>query len=158
MELASLLDQHSPLKPQAKLLWSAIVEVGETQDLGPYGGGHRYMVPILGGAFIAGPDAPGLSGAVLPGGADRQFLRPDGAKELDAVYEMQVKDGPVLSIQNRVITDPKPDGTRYAMSFVSVKVEDGPFDWLNRRTLVGTLQSLRPDQPYVIIRVWEMDV
>ncbi|MFQ1700238.1 DUF3237 family protein [Loktanella agnita] len=34
-------------------------------------------------------------GTVLAGGANRQVLRPDGIKELDALYEMQTKDGTI---------------------------------------------------------------
>lgn len=157
MTIDTILNAHPPVLPKTRMLWTAVVTVGEKQDLGPYNGGHRYLVPITGGDFVAGPDAEGLSGTVLAGGADRQFLRPDGAKELDAIYEMQITDGPVISIRNRVIVDQKPGGGNYAMSRITARVEDGPFGWLNRRVLVGTLQSLRPQQPQVIIRAWLVD-
>ena len=47
---------------------------------------------------------------------------------------------------------------RYAMSVIDTTVPDGQLSWLNRRLLVGTLQSLRPDRSVVIVRAWEMNV
>jgi hypothetical protein len=84
-----ILTSIVPRPPTFRLLWTAIVEVADRQDLGEGPLGHRFMVPILGGRFYAGPDFDGLSGTVQPGGADRQLLRVDGIKELDALYEMQ---------------------------------------------------------------------
>ena len=141
-------------QPTAHLLWTATVDVEDRIDLGATANGHRFMVPITGGSFEAGPHGEGLSGTVLPGGADRQFLRPDGVKELDAIYEMQIHDGPILSIQNRVIVDEQQSPERYAMSVISVRAPEGKFDWLNRRLIVGTLQTLRPTRRAVVIRAW----
>ena len=116
--------------------------------------GHRYMVPILGGRFYAAPDFEGLSGAVLPGGADRQLVREDGVKLLDALYEMQTDAGDVLTIRNNVIVDETCQPDRYAMSVISVTAPKGEFDWLNRRLVMGTLQSARPKRQAVVVRAW----
>ena len=77
---AEILTSIPARSPNARLLWTAIVDVADRQDLGQSPLGRRYMVPILGGRFYAGPDFDGLSGAVLPGGADRQLLREDGSR------------------------------------------------------------------------------
>lgn len=140
--------------PQSALLWTAVVQVAKTVDLGAAPKGHRFMVPILGGRFYAGDVDAGLAGTVLPGGADRQLLRTDGAKELDAIYEMQTEGGATLSIRNRVIVDPTAAPQRYAMSVIEVTAPQGPLDWLNRRVIAGTLQSARPETPAVIVRAW----
>lgn len=116
---------------------------------GPYG--ERRLVPITGGVFRG----PGLSGRVLAGGADRQTMRADGIRELDATYELQADDGTILMVRNRVIIDEQrqPAGERrYARSVVTVTAPEGPHDWLNRRILVGTLHSLRPAAPAVFLR------
>jgi hypothetical protein len=152
----ALLNRYPEKCPQGQLIWTALVEVGGTQDLGPSPKGHRYMVPILGGRVIAGPAGAGLAGEVLPGGADRQLLRADGVKELDAIYEMQTEDGVVLSIRNRVLVDPKHTPDRYALSVIEVTAPEGRLQWLNRRVIMGTLDSARPQQPIVIIRAWGM--
>jgi hypothetical protein len=152
-----LLETVQPVLPSTRLLWSAIVDVDQRQDLGPSQAGHRFRVPILGGRFVSGPEFDRLNGRVLPGGADSQLLRTDGVKELDAVYEMKLDDGPILHIRNRVVVDETRQPERYAMSVITVGVENGPYAWLSRRLIIGTLQSARPTRQAVIIRAWEAD-
>ena len=93
---------------------------------------------------------------MLPGGADRQWLRPDGIKELDALYEMQLDDGTVLTVRNRVIVDESLQ-PRYARSVLRVDAPAGPWAALTRRCLVGSLQSLRPQAPAVLVNVFSLD-
>ena len=89
-------------------------------------------------------------------GADRQLLRPDGVKELHALYEMQTDDGAVLTIDNRVLIDEAVQPVRYALSRISVAAPDGQHAWLNRRLFVGTLLPLRPTREAVLIRAFLM--
>lgn len=142
-----------PAAPVAEWIYTAEVDIAEPRDLGPARGGHRYLVDILGGRF----EGPRLRGIVLPGGADRQFLRADGIKELDALYEMQCDDGAVLTVHNRVCIDSEAPGTRYARSVLEIRAPDGPHAWLNRRILVGTLQPLRPARQAVRIGVFVLN-
>ena len=135
--------------PSATLLWQAAVLIGDRQALGASPLGARFIVPILGGDF----EGPLLRGRVLPGGADRQLLRADGVKELDALYELQLHDGTVLTVRNRVTVDEQVQ-PRYARSVVQVTAPAGPWDWLNRRGLVGGLQSLRPQAQAVLVSVF----
>jgi hypothetical protein len=107
-------------QPQATIVWTAAVDIGEREALGRHAGGERFIVPILGGRFWGAPGFPGLDGHIRPGGADRQCLRADGVKELQAVYEMETRDGTVLGIDNRVIVDESAQPQRYAMSRVVV--------------------------------------
>ncbi len=150
------LDEIPPPRLRHLLLWEALVDVAEMRSLGQGPLGERRIVPILGGEFRGGPGLEDFHGSVLPGGADRQLIRRDGAKELDALYEMQAADGAVLTIRNRVIIDETGEGPRYAMSRIEVSAPDGPWAWLSRRLIVGTLQSARPKRVAVIIRGWEI--
>lgn len=152
----TLFDKIAPPTLHHRLLWDALVDVADMQELGIGPFGERRIVPILGGEFRGGPDMQGFHGVVLPGGADRQLIRSDGAKELDALYEMQVTDGSILTIRNRVVIDETGPGPRYAMSRIEVTAPEGPWAWLNRRLILGTLQSARPDRQAVLIRGWEM--
>ncbi len=135
------------------LAWEALVLIDSRQDLGPGPDGHRFLVPILGGRFTAGPALPGFSGEIMPSGADRQILRPDGSKTLRAIYEMRVDDGTVIGIDNSVITDG--DGpTRYAVSRISLTAPVGPWAILNRRFFLGSLHAPQPRDGAVIVRGW----
>jgi hypothetical protein len=139
--------------PRTEFVYEAIVDLEPTLTLGASPFGERFMVPIVGGTF----EGPGLRGRVMPGGADRQLLRRDGAKSLDAVYELQTHDGAVLSIRNRVLTRPLKDKPgRYAFSTIDITAPDGPYGWLNDYVYVGTLDSLRPKRAAVVIRVYRV--
>lgn len=126
---------------------TATVEIGPRRSLGPWQGGERFIVPILGGRL----SGAGLSGQVLPGGADRQWLRPDGVKELEAVYEVQLHDDTVISVHNQVLVDETLQ-PRYACSHARLRAPDGPWAWLNRRMIVGDVHSLRPRLEAVEVR------
>jgi hypothetical protein len=117
--LRSLADTHPVQTPGARLLWHAAVTIEERADLGLGPLGERFIVPITGGCFWGGPDHPQLHGSVVPGGADRQLLRADGVKELDALYELRVHDGTVLTVHNRVLID-ESVSPRYARSTLRV--------------------------------------
>ncbi len=128
-----------------------LVEVGARLDAGAGPLGQRWVVPITGGRFRG----RGLAGRVLPGGADRQLVRPDGIRELHATYELAADDGAILMVDNQVIVDERPlaEGkARYARSVVRVHAPAGPHDWLNRRLMIGTLDSLRPAVAAVFLR------
>lgn len=149
-----ILDRLPAPVPQTRLLWEALVDLQDRTDLGIGPLGPRGIIPITGGRFRGGRGFEALSGTVLPGGADRQQVRPDGARELDALYEMQVADSAILTIRNRVIIDESVAGPRYAIGRVQVTAPEGRWGWLNRRVFVGTMASARPERAAVVIRVW----
>jgi Protein of unknown function (DUF3237) len=151
--------QHLPVPlPHATLLWTAAVHIAPREALGAGPLGGRAIVPILGGVFWGGPGHATLCGTVRSGGADRQLVRADGIKELRAEYEMQCADGSVLTVDNRVLVDESRQPERYALSHLFVSAPEGPHAWLNRRVLVGTLQSLRPQHEAVVVRAFMLDV
>ena len=137
--------------PGARLAWEAVVGIAPVIDLGDTPQGKRRMIPITGGTFVG----PRLRGKVLPGGADRQLVRKDGATLLNALYEMQTDDGAVITILNRVIIDPS-STPPYMRSMVEATAPEGPHGWLNRRVFVGDLHPLPPERSAVVIRVYEV--
>ncbi|MDP3519197.1 MAG: DUF3237 domain-containing protein [Hydrogenophaga sp.] len=141
-----------PPTPEVRFAYEALVDIGERQSLGHGPLGERFIVRILGGHF----EGPRLRGTVLPGGADRQLLRPDGIKQLDALYEMLTDDGAVITVRNRVLIDEADTPERYARSVLQLTAPAGTHNWLNRRVFVGTLHSLRPARAAVCIRVYEL--
>jgi hypothetical protein len=139
--------------PLCEFVYEAIVDIADVQNLGQSLQGQRFIVNILGGEF----SGPRMKGRVLPGGADRQLLRPDGVKELDALYEMQTDDGAVITVHNQVVVDMPTPEQRYARSVVKFRAPAGPYEWLNRRVFVGTLESLKPEKNAVKITVFQLN-
>lgn len=139
--------------PTAEWVYTAEVEIGPRHDHGAGPAGHRWRIDILGGT-VSGPR---LQGRVLPGGADRQLWRPDGVRELDALYEIEATDGALITVRNRVLiqdADPATGEPRYARSTLRFAAPDGPHGWLNRRQFVGTLGPLLPQRQAVRIGVF----
>jgi len=155
--IAELSAAFPPKPLQFRLLWEAMAKVAPRQDLGTGPLGQRWIIPILGGVFRGGPGRDRFRGRILPGGADRQLMRRDGIKELDAFYEMQVDDGTILTIRKRVLLEPEDVPDRYALSHLHVTAPDGPWSVLNHRVIVGTLHPAMPRLPAVLIRAWEVD-
>ena len=152
--LRALAESQPTLTPQCSLVWTALVDIEARESLGPSSHGERFIVPSAGVHFWGGPGYESLSGIVRPGGADRQLLRPDGIKQLHALYEMQTLDGAVLTIDNHVVVDETVRPTRYAMSRIMVTAPQGPHAWLNRRLFVGSLLPMRPQRLAVLIRAF----
>jgi hypothetical protein len=138
--------------PKAEFVYEAIVDVGESISLGVGPLGERRIVPITGGEF----SGPGLKGAVLAGGADRQLVRQDGARLLDALYEIKTDDGTIITVHNQVLVRTSSDQPRYALSHISLNAPTGKYGWLNDYVYTGTLDSLRPKRNAVLVRVFKL--
>jgi hypothetical protein len=139
--------------PICEFVYEAIIDIADVQNLGQSLQGQRFIVNILGGEF----NGPCLKGKVLPGGADRQLLRPDGVKELDALYEIQTDDGTVITVHNQVVVDMPTQEQRYARSVVKFRAPAGQYEWLNRRVFVGNLEPLKPSRNAVKIRIFQVN-
>ena len=146
-----LMPAEALVLPRTEFVYEAVFELAPTMALGDAPLGERRIVPITGGTF----EGPNLRGKVLAGGADRQLIRKDGVRRLDALYELQTDDGAVLTVRNQVLIDEPKDRPRYAFSSVEITAPEGKYGWLNRLVFVGTLHSLRP-RPAVLIRVYKL--
>lgn len=140
------------LPPLAVPLYEAIVDVATPVPLGVGPLGVRRIVNITGGTF----HGPRLQGRVLPGGADRQLVRRDGVRLLEALYEMETDDGAVLTVLNRVKVIERPGQARQAFSHVEITAPEGPHAWLNDAVLVGRAYPVLPDRQAVRICVFQL--
>ena len=77
-------------------LLRAEITLAPPQELGETPLGRRRIIPITGGSFRG----ENLSGRVLPGGADWQFIRSDGVAELDARYTLETSDHALIYVRN----------------------------------------------------------
>jgi len=147
----STSDQIPINNPQSEFVYEASVDLLPSMDLGVGPHGQRNMVPITGGTF----EGPNIKGRVLTGGADRQLLRDDGFRLLDALYELETDDGAVITVRNRVMIAPQ-SAQRRPLSHIEITAPVGRYDWLNQSIYVGTLNSLRPARDSVLIRVFRL--
>jgi len=127
--------------PGLRPLFDAQVEVGEILSLGRTPLGERRFIAITGGAFRG----ERFSGRVLPGGADWQVVRADGAADLDARYVLQTDGGALIHVRSQglrhgppevrarlaagEVVDPASYYFRTALRFETAAAE---LDWLNR--------------------------
>ena len=120
--------------------------IGETSR------GMRRIIPILGGQV----DGPRLRGEVLPGGADWQYVRPDGVLQLTARYTLRTDDGALVQVVNRGLRHGSPqvmermfrgeavDASEYYFrSTAEFEAPRGPHEWLNKGIFVGLAERQR---------------
>ncbi|WP_293993907.1 DUF3237 domain-containing protein [Sphaerotilus sp.] len=138
--------------PRTEFVYESIVDIADMVNMGTGPLGERRIVPITGGEFAG----PGIKGVVLPGGADRQLVRQDGARLLDALYELKTDDGVVVTVHNQVLVRTPQGEPRYAASHIRLSAPNGKYGWLNDCVYTGTLDSLRPKRNAVLIRVFRI--
>lgn len=85
---------HPPTVPTLSPAFDVVVQLGPMADHGLTRAGHRRVIPIVGGRISGTLDAE-----ILPGGADWQLVRPDGAIEIDGRYTARTSDGELLYLQ-----------------------------------------------------------
>jgi hypothetical protein len=81
------------------------VQVGTPVLLGNDGFGEARTVPIIGGTVRG----PGLSGIILPGGADEQRIRADGMTRIHARYVIQAEDGALIRVDSQGLRHAQPE-------------------------------------------------
>ncbi len=145
--------------PAFEFVYECEVTLQEMLDFGKTHEGTRRVIPITGGSFRG----PRLSGSVLPGGADWNLLRTDGAQSVEAAYYLRTDDDVLLRIVNRGKggNDGTPPvlvaGEHFCMFTTPVfEAPVGKYDWLNRATFVGTLSIREERKDAVQIQVFRV--
>jgi Protein of unknown function (DUF3237) len=113
----------------------AITDLGRT----PYGG--RRVIGILGGT-VRGPK---LNGRILPGGADWQIIRSDGATDISARYMIETDAGARILVASDGLRHGPPEvlaalaqgdsvdpSLYYFRTAMRFETADPAVDWLNR--------------------------
>ncbi|MBM7503524.1 DUF3237 domain-containing protein [Agromyces aurantiacus] len=95
---------HAPTVPALEHAFDVVVRLGPLADHGRTRAGHRRIIPILGGQVSNGLDAE-----LLPGGADWQLVRDDGAIEVDGRYSARTPGGDLLYLQVRGLRTGPPE-------------------------------------------------
>jgi hypothetical protein len=131
-------------------------KVGAAIDVGKTPRGLRKIIPITGGTL----EGPGINGSILPGGADRQIVRPDG------VVELQIDGGSLLYIENNGIRRASPEimaklsagesldqSLYYFRTVPRFECASPDYAWLMESVFVGTGRRNPHD---VQIRFWKV--
>jgi hypothetical protein len=124
-----------------------ILNVGRTPS------GERRMVAILGGR-VEGDE---LNGRILPGGADWQIIRSDGAADIKARYVVEAADGARVVISSEGLRHGPPDvldrlaagepvapELYYFRTVMRFETAAPSLDWLNR--ILGLARGERRDK------------
>ena len=130
----------------AEFVFEVRAQVDAPLLIGESARGLRRVIPILGGSVVG----PRLNGIVVPGGADWQYVRPDGVLSLEARYTLQAEDGTLIMVTNRGMRHGPPDIIEKigrgedvpadAYSFRSAAEFEAPIgkhDWLNKALFIG---------------------
>lgn len=80
-------------------------ELADIVDVGLTPMGHRRVVNIQGGHF----EGDLISGTVLPGGADWQWVRTDGTIDLDARYTLKTDAGELIQVTSQGLRTASPE-------------------------------------------------
>ena len=124
--------------------------------------GLRRIVPITGGTF----EGPNIRGRVIAGGADWQFVRPDGVLAVEA-RSLQTSDSVLIMVTNRGIRrapqavmerlgrgEPVQPSEYYFRTTAEFEAPIGSkYEWLNQSVFVGIAER-RPDA--AIIRFYRV--
>lgn len=143
--------------PRLEYVYTARVGVSGALEVGEVPDGRRRVIPITGGTF----DGPKLRGVVLPGGADWNLSRSDGATVFEASYYMRTDDGVIVRITNTGVGEPPRAGAReprQPIGFTTPRFDapKGKYDWLNRSVFVGTVSFDPAAKDPILIRVYRV--
>lgn len=124
------------------------VELGPLEDHGITRAGHRRIIPIVGGRITGEIDA-----AILPGGADWQLLRPDGAVDVDGRYSARTGAGELVYLHAQGVRSGEPavleallrgdavdPASYYFRTVVTVETSAPALAWMQHRLFLCAAQ------------------
>ena len=141
--MATVTAQQPIFTIEAEL--EAVVTAGRT----PYG--ERRFVAITGG-IVTGPK---VNGHILPGGADWQIIRTDGAADIQARYIVEVDTGGRIAVESKGLRHGPPEvleklargeavdpALYYFRTAMRFETAEPALDWLNRVLAIGKGERL----------------
>lgn len=143
--------------PRLELVYECEATISDVIPFGETSEGVRRVIPITGGVFRG----PRVSGTVVPGGADWNLSRNDGAGSVEAAYYLKTDDGVVLRITNRGVGRGEPRKLAggeilYMYTIPTFEAPKGKYEWMNSAVFVGTLGTRDGMKGAVLIRVFQL--
>jgi hypothetical protein len=103
------MTEAAPAPLETRYAFTLTVDIAPAIEVGDVGFGNRRLISITGGEL----NGPGISGTILPAGADFMMVRPGRTVEVNARYVIQMDDGANVYIENTGIrTGPKDEAER----------------------------------------------
>ncbi len=115
--------------------------LAEILPLGKTPAGERRIINILGGRV----EGPRLAGQILPGGADWQLIRADGAADIQARYTIKSDQGGLVLVSSDGLRHGPPDvlarlargeavdpALYFFRTLMRFETADPALDWMNR--------------------------
>jgi Protein of unknown function (DUF3237) len=122
-------------------IFTVEAELEPMLNLGPTPYGERRIIGIAGGT-VKGPK---LQGRILPGGADWQIIRGDGAADIQARYTIEAESGAHILVDSVGLRHGPPDvlerlargdkvdpALYYFRTVMRFETGDATLGWLNR--------------------------
>lgn len=133
--------------PATEYLFTIFATIDAVMNVGETATGQVRAIPITGGEV----KGEGISGRVVPGGADWQRTRSDGVTELEATYAIELADRTVVKVVNRGIIVPPESGstTSYFRTAIEFAAPNGKWQWLNEAIFLCTA-GLVQDRPNTV--------
>jgi hypothetical protein len=150
MTATSLGASASPGQPELRYLCAIRADLGPALEFETSNGSVRAMFPIIGGEI----GGSGLTGRILPGGADFAQRLPDGAYAIEARYCLMLDDGTPLMITNAGRMQPMPGGSYQGRTRAVIEAPAGAHGWLSDAVLFGTVWAEPGDEVRVFIELW----
>jgi hypothetical protein len=149
--------------PKLEFAFEVRAQVADPLVVGELPNGTRRIIDILGGTV----EGPGISGTILPGGADWQIIRrEDGFTDIDARYTIETDSGSLIYVSNIGIRHAPPEVMQrlnagetvdqseiYFRAIPKFETGDPDLEWLMRSIFVSTGERY-PNG--VIIRFWRV--
>lgn len=122
-------------------MFRAHAQLADILFLGPTPYGERRIINILGGRI----EGPRLQGRILPGGADWQIIRSDGAADIEARYTIETDGGATILVESKGLRhgpaevmeklargEPVDADAYYFRTVMRFETSSPETDWLNR--------------------------
>ncbi|GIK79871.1 MAG: DUF3237 domain-containing protein [Pseudorhodoplanes sp.] len=122
-------------------LFQVRAELADILHLGATPYGERRIIHILGGSV----EGPRLKGTILPGGADWQIIRADGAADIRARYTIAAETGGLVLVNSEGLRHGPPEvlarlargenvdpALYYFRTAMRFETSDPALAWLNR--------------------------
>lgn len=149
--------------PELVHVCDLFVDLAPIKELGRGRGGHRRIIPIVGGSLTG----PLLNGRILSLGADWQTIWENGTAELDTRYAIETQDGAVIEVINYGYRHGPPEiladladgkdvdpNAYYMRTHARLETGDPRYEWVNKTLFVGRGQRKAAQ---VIISLYRID-